>query len=409
VRLRRSSLFFLSLCSLLLVPAGESLAFDFHGYFRTGAGGNSPGGDQVCFKLLGAASKYRLGNECETYGALKFGETVFKEDDGSHFKVNATFAFETAAEKDWEEYTTAMREVYAEGGGFGDARWQPVRFWIGKRLLREDVHITDFFYWDNSGAGGGLYNLPLAGARFSYSLIHNVRDGFSDSGAPFNDGSDRAVLTHDLRLYDIDSNRGGKLVAGLAWLSANESRAGFDGTDGWQLHLVHEQQSLLGGFNRLALQYGAGAGATLSKSPDDTLSSDDKTWRAVEQLMLQPSARWSGMATAVYERKDAKQRWLSLGIRPIYHFGEHFNLALELGQDRVKPDNGDEQVLTKLTIAPQLSAGRGFFSRPVLRLFVTWADWNRAAQDAGVAGGTSGVFGSDSEGLTYGLQAEAWW
>jgi maltoporin len=115
------------------------------------------------------------------------------------------------------------------------------------------------------------------------------------------------------------------------------------------------------------------------------------------------------MATAVYERKDEKQRWLSLGLRPIYHFGEHFNLALELGQDRVEPDNGEEQVLTKLTIAPQLSAERGFFSRPVLRLFVTWADWNRAAQEAGVAGGTGGVFGSDSEGMTYGLQAEAWW
>jgi maltoporin len=398
---------------LLLVALGvatPALALDFHGYFRSGVGANSKGGDQVCYQLPGAQSKYRLGNECETYGALKLGERVYEGDDGSWFRVQTQFAFESAGEKDFEDYNTAMREVYAEGGGLLEGRWSETRFWVGKRLLRQDVHITDFFYWDNSGVGGGFDNLSLDNFKLSYSLIQNVKDGFND-GVAKNDGSDRAITTHDLRLYDIETNPNGKLTIGVAAIQARDSANG-DGTDGWQLHLQHQQKPLLGGFNRIALQYGSGAGATLNKNPDDNAASDDSTWRIVEQLTFEPDGNWAGQATLVYEEREDQQQWLSFGVRPIYHFNEHFNLALELGHDRVAPEVGDAMQLTKLTLAPQLAAKSGFFARPVLRAFVTYADWNEAARDAPtspVAGGTGGIYAMDTAGLSYGLQVEAWW
>src|SRR5262249_8539541 len=47
-------------------------AFEFHGYFRSGYGLNSQGGQQVAFQAPGAGAKYRLGNEAETYGELIF-------------------------------------------------------------------------------------------------------------------------------------------------------------------------------------------------------------------------------------------------------------------------------------------------------------------------------------------------
>jgi maltoporin len=47
-------------------------AFEFHGYFRSGYGLNSVGGQQVAFQAPGADAKYRLGNEAETYGELIF-------------------------------------------------------------------------------------------------------------------------------------------------------------------------------------------------------------------------------------------------------------------------------------------------------------------------------------------------
>ena len=47
-------------------------AFEFHGYFRSGFGGNGNGGQQVAFQAPGAGAKYRLGNETETYSELIF-------------------------------------------------------------------------------------------------------------------------------------------------------------------------------------------------------------------------------------------------------------------------------------------------------------------------------------------------
>ena len=47
-------------------------AFEFHGYFRSGYGLNSEGGEQVAFQAPGAGAKYRLGNEAETYGEFIF-------------------------------------------------------------------------------------------------------------------------------------------------------------------------------------------------------------------------------------------------------------------------------------------------------------------------------------------------
>ncbi len=43
-------------------------AFEFHGYFRSGYGLNSAGGQQVAFEAPGADAKYRLGNEARPTG-----------------------------------------------------------------------------------------------------------------------------------------------------------------------------------------------------------------------------------------------------------------------------------------------------------------------------------------------------
>ena len=39
--------------------------FSFGAYMRSGAGTTSDGGSQACFRLPGAATFFRLGNECD--------------------------------------------------------------------------------------------------------------------------------------------------------------------------------------------------------------------------------------------------------------------------------------------------------------------------------------------------------
>src|ERR1700722_10212276 len=58
-------------------------AFEFHGYFRSGYGMNSAGGQQVAFQAPGAGAKFRLGNEAETYGELIFVNNWLNPDHDS--------------------------------------------------------------------------------------------------------------------------------------------------------------------------------------------------------------------------------------------------------------------------------------------------------------------------------------
>jgi maltoporin len=60
--------------------------------------------------------------------------------------------------------------------------------------------------------------------------------------------------------------------------------------------------------------------------------------------------------------------------------------------------------LRKFTIAPQIGAGRKFFSRPVLRVFLTYASWSEGFR--GLVGETP--YANKTSGLTYGVQAETW-
>lgn len=378
------------------------LAMEFHGYLRSGVGANDKGGDQACFQAPGAKSKYRLGNECETYSELSLSEQVYKNKDGAYFKVGATMAFEVDAANDWEQFDPAWREVYVEGGQlFSGKTWKNARFWVGKKFYRRhDVHINDFYFWDNSGPGAGIEDINLGQSKLAYAFRRNNTD------------DQRAITQHDIRWYELDTNQNGQLTLGLNLIRSDESQDGFEGKNGTQFHILHHQDKFLGGFNKFAIQYGQGAGATLSNSPDDTLNSSNKTIRIVEQLLFNKGNNWSGLFTVVHEEQKNKQTWQSIGFRPIYHFSERFNLAVELGIDDVKPENGTSRTMTKLTISPQISPDFGFWSRPVLRAFVTYASWNttaRLAADTTDAIGINGVFGNKLSGLSYGIQAEAWW
>ena len=118
------------------------------------------------------------------------------------------------------------------------------------------------------------------------------------------------------------------------------------------------------------------------------------------------------MPLFIYQRSrdgiahSSPAQWYSLGARPQIFFTKHVSLALEPGFDRVTASNGlYGGWLRKFTIAPQIGAGRQFFSRPVLRLFVTYANWSDGLR--GFVGGPP--FLRRTSGLTYGVQAETWW
>ena len=86
-----------------------------------------------------------------------------------------------------------------------------------------------------------------------------------------------------------------------------------------------------------------------------------------------------------------------------YAFTTNFKLLTEIGFSTAKPANGDQQTLSKITIAPTISTGGGIKDRPELRLFYSHFNWNTAA---GTANGWST---SKTNADSFGVQAEYWW
>ncbi|MDC4828486.1 carbohydrate porin, partial [Acinetobacter baumannii] len=101
--------------------------------------------------------------------------------------------------------------------------------------------------------------------------------------------------------------------------------------------------------------------------------------------------------------------WYSVGSRLAYVVQDHFKISTEVGYDQIK--GGDQnRNLTKLTIAPTWSLkGTGFYDRPELRFYYTYAFWNSDEQKLRDSLNTDSAFYQLSHGSNFGVQLEHWW
>jgi maltoporin len=230
----------------------------------------------------------------------------------------------------------------------------------------------------------------------------------------------------DVRLYDVPLPLGrGEFGFNFATARSGDDAAGRSAPDsnGYAFHFVHTAEGFAGtdSVNKFSLQFGTGAAMTFTSGFEQTViggntfirPDDDDAWRfrLTEHFILQPNDHFSVSAALVYQYSDyasqgGTQQWISAGVRPILHFNRYVSLAFEPGIDWVKnTDNGTSDYLYKLTIAPQVSLGGRFMSRPVLRGFVTYAHWGD--DFVGQVGGND--FANRNDGFTYGVQMEVWW
>ena len=389
----------------LVLPA---YSLEFTGYVRTGVGGASSGGSQGCFQLPGSPSKYRLGNECEQLAELQLAQDLIKPGDGSTLSV-VGMAQLFAGYGHTPQFTgqhgySRMVQMYAQW------RDMPVlnggAFWAGRRYYRRnDIHISDYFYWNQSATGFGFDEVAIGDLKYSY--VFSRKDNVFQE--PY-------INRHDFNVGGFKSNVGGELEFGVSYLQRPDSR---DAHSGWSVAAQHKQKGFLGGLNTFALQYGRGPGTALGYTGDPALDNGNQSWRAVEYFDWQLTPRFGGQFQVVYQkdrRPDGNdQDWLSVGVRPVYAFSDHFKLITELGRDQIDAPGGTRK-LSKFTIAPTWSpAGPGFWQRPEIRLYYTHARWNRAAQRAAneIAAGSAlsenGAFGSALHGSNFGVQVEYWW
>jgi maltoporin len=419
------------------VMSAQALAVDFHGYARSGIGWTGSGGEQQCFQATGAQSKYRLGNECETYAELKLGQEVWKEGDKS-FYFDTNVAYSVSQQNDWESTSPAFREANVQGKNLID--WLPgSTIWAGKRFYqRHDVHMIDFYYWDISGPGAGLENIDVGFGKLSLAATRSSESGgsatFADRDALGNRVYDNIVPNDvfDVRLAQMEINPGGTLELGVDYGHTNVPDNYYlqpdASKDGWMFTAEHTQ-SILKGYNKFVLQYATDAMTSNGKGVPQggSINNDGSMWRVLDHGAVSLADDWDMMYVAMYQDINLDNnngtKWWTVGVRPMYKWTPIMSTLLEVGYDNVKSQKtGDTNNQYKITLAQQWQAGDSIWSRPAIRVFATYAKWDEkwgyANSDSG-AGYTSGVAYSDTSAKTFsrgdtdewtfGAQMEIWW
>jgi len=381
---------------------------EFHGYIRTGTGHTSKNGTQQCFQLPGAASKYRLGNECETWFEPEVRKQFVEFSDGSTLTgVAMAWVTNPYGTKQTFDTERGMGTRLAQGYlSWGNVPWlNGGSLWAGRRYYkRNDIHINDFFYWNNSGTGIGIEDAGIGDGPLKISYFFSRKDNVTQ---------DPYVNKHDLQLGGIPTNPNGTLAIGVNYIE----KASYPGSEsGWQVTAQHRQSGLFGlGNNTFVLQYGRGPGVGLGGTGAYTLNRDFSRFRLVEAFDWQ-AGRFGGQATVVFQRDRAPGvsdvDWISAGVRPVYAIRDNVKLALEVGFDRADTFAGTAN-LAKATLAAAWSPkGPNWNQRPEFRVYYTHANWDRAAQAAaapGTALSTTGAFENARHGGNVGVQIEHWW
>jgi len=435
---------------------------DISGYFRAGYGRSSKNTPLRAFGIPGV-KKYRLGNEAENYGEIAFQKTFFRsgyftgdgepEYDGpvAHFMTRIAYVnpYDNYGSADDTDFSAP--EIWASVANVIPSM-PYVKFWAGNRFYRRhDVHINDYYFWDMSGGGGGVEDIPLGPGKLAVAYIGDgAQSAIYEQIArpdPLNSaGFSKTNL--DMRYYDWPFF-GGKGVLGLA---VSHTTSGYDASGikapdatGFSVSLVRTKEGFCEGWDSLhktSLQFGTGPAKTFTSTfetfqgpyvdkttgnivygtyvrPDPSESwrfrfTDQWVFRPLEQLSV---GTMMGYQYTEYGDYAPYQQWATAGVRPIWHFTDSFNIALEAGVDWVSrstwtvPYGGTivparrGGMLGKITLAPEISFGDQFFSRPVIRAFVTYGFWGGGLE--GQVGGAD--YARNTSGWSWGLQMETWW
>jgi maltoporin len=410
--------------------APDELGFRFKGYLRSGFGVDGDGKGQLPFKAPLAGSKYRLGNEAETYleTAFLYGANSEGEQPG-YFdaRVRIAYVTPTSAPSSFDS-TFSLREAYAVARRVWAA--QPTAtFWAGERFYdRQDVHISDFYYRDPSGFGGGIEDVALGErTRLAFAWIGGTQDELEASGVPVEERARFNKNTFDVKIYGLE--------AGPTRLSVAVDLSVFNGDE-----IVTETEPITvessvgasttgivelpfkGGRNKLAIQYGRGAAYDFRSvvtpptgrtfEPGERVDVDELwQFRIVNDLLIEQRGPWALQALVMYQELDngaasnSRIRWVSLGARPVRRLGRFTSLAVEAGWDHTEQGDLPGGSLFKLTVAPQITPAFKFLRRPSLRAFATWAHWSDAFRGR-IAAATDPTA---VRGISVGVQMESWW
>ncbi|NLS14877.1 carbohydrate porin [Vibrio sp. SM6] len=424
-----------SLTAGLLIVAAPSMAIDttaeLHGYIKSGLLLNSDGTRVNSIGLFTNLGKFRLGNEQNTKIEL-LPTLKMTADNGAWAKVRANLTHETNCTSDWncvdgDGHDIQFREGYVELGGLDFA--PELVFWAGKRYSTSNTssHQFDWEYIQYNGTGGGVDKIDLGFAQMDvglYAFMPSDRNGEEPVDKSVQGYSEDLSLNMWLKKIGgtgLDLQLAGHRMEEHAW----HKGAADNGLGVAAIYNFDGFYNFANGFSRTTLQYGKGlaAGDSLGKNGWGFANSEDtKSGRIVFDGVVNLSSSWEMSTFAFYQKDTDFNAWAdwsnpttkgydrdlyAVGLRPFNQITPNFAMQYELSYQNIKEDKADgaDGGMYQVTIAPTIMPDVGFWTRPQIRAFVTYAKWDDDVASRLDAGYTRD---NKTDTLNFGIQAEVW-
>ena len=437
----------LSAAVALALSSVAASAVDFHGYARAGAQASTQGGEVYC---LGNGNKGhmvgRLGDECDTYAELTLNQEVYNKANNK-WTLNTLVAYGTAegnrdlqgdswqgvgGDGPWNGQRLSIRELWT--GYQTDAGYQ---IWAGKRFYqRKDIHLLDLYYLNNSGYGAGIEGIDVGMGNLAFAVTKWANDGTSDYN--------RNVYKLDARWNGIPvgplGNLDASVIYALPFISeqqeanaagnarANRANSGALVTLDLNTAVNSDSVNLM---NHFVVQYGTNGFGYIGQNGNHagdnyTPDLDDTGVRVIDWGTLDAgnfglgySLIWAHVDNGD-DHKAAGATWTtersgwiySIVLRPEYKWTEFTRTTLELGYSSQKTNGwmapGEDPDVYKVTLAQQFTPGKGFWTRPAIRFYVSYIGGDEFAEGWAVGYKNKNKDGDEYQ-ITVGTQVEAWW
>ncbi|CAH0537037.1 maltoporin LamB [Vibrio marisflavi] len=395
------------------LAAGSAFAVDFTGYFRAGTGVSGSGNSDIAYDKNGVG---RLGNESDNYYEFGFNQALEKNDQKWEL-ISMIAAGDDGNNADDETNWTKVSQFAIKTKGLIGSDPE-AEVWAGKMYYqRHDIHITDFYFLNTSGTGGGIQNLSVGDQKLSVALVQDADTDNSSSSYIF-----------DTRVADINLWEDGSLELGIAYNFATNKSGYSEAADDGVFATAIFNQNIESGFNQTVLQFGnngygqqaadwgAGKGYTRGTSAYNGSTgyrvlnwgvvSLSKKWEFGHQLAYLAGSDIGGLNSSnTYTGQDFDIHQYSAVVRPMYQWTNNMRTIVEAGYNAGKEINTagtatQDFGLAKFTLAQAWALGEGFWARPEIRVYGSYlADTEN-----------NNTFGTnDNSEYVFGIQAEAWW
>ena len=448
----------------------SQVAAELHGYVRSGTLWTTNGMRNANRLGLRAGSEgyFRLGNEEDT--KLELLPTIkWTADDGVWAKMRANITHQTGDTSDWNsdgfDKDIEVRETFIEMGGL---EFNPSTvFWAGKRYSQMEIssHQYSYDYLQNNGTGGGFENMDIGFAKwdlgvYDYTVYEQGWSNWSEVNGKQGSPNELSVNTWlhaiggtglDIQFKYIDTDKikfdekkpdGVTVWDGKDYKTYAESN---QATEGYLVSVLYNTPGFFwfgNGYGKICFQYAKGADAGTKTGQNGYgwgNNADQETTRLIVEGLWDITKSFSTSVFAMYQYDHALNEWsynkpegpynknasfYAIGVRPFHQITNHFAMQYELGYEHQNHEgtgwgNGLKSAsLFKATIAPSLTLDMGYWGRPQIRAFVTYAKWSKGAsecsefdknntRDAYNKGKPMSI-GDRTDTVMVGFQGEAW-